>query len=60
MKDKLYVVRKYIKAKSAADALRKEKKSPVDEIWVDEEWRKSSKDNLSGAMGFHIQKGEEQ
>ncbi len=35
---KRYIVRKYIFATSAAEAMRKDKRSPVDEVWVDEKW----------------------
>ena len=51
-KPKLYVIRKYVKAYSAADALKKEKRLPVDDIYVDDDWRKNQSDNLSEAMGF--------
>ena len=35
---KRYIVRKYIYAKSAKDAINKDKTSPVDDVWVDEKW----------------------
>jgi len=35
---KRYIVRKYIVAKSAQEALRKEKHQVADECWVDEKW----------------------
>jgi hypothetical protein len=35
MKDKIYVVRKYVKATSAKDAILKEKKCEVDDVWLD-------------------------
>jgi hypothetical protein len=50
--DKLYVIKKYIKASSAPAALRKDKRHPVDEITVDEQW-KSQGDNLARSIGFH-------
>lgn len=34
--DKLYVVRKYIFAKSAKEAIRRDKTHPVDDVWVDD------------------------
>lgn len=52
MKSKLYVIRKYIKASSAADAIRKERKTPVDEIWLDEDWKKGIASGLAEAIGF--------
>jgi len=55
-KPKLYVVRKYIKALTAADAIRKEKRAPVGEIFVNDDWCKNQSDNLAGAMGFKTSK----
>lgn len=43
MKDngkKLFVVRKYIMAKSAKDAIKLDKTAPVDDVWVDTDWNK--------------------
>lgn len=54
MKDKMFVVKKYIMAKSASEALRKERNVKADDCWVDEDWRKRSKDNLASAIGFTI------
>jgi hypothetical protein len=58
-KDKLFVVKKYVMAKSAQEALKKEKKQDADDCWVDEEWRKSNTDKLAQAIGFTIHKQEE-
>ena len=35
---KRFIVRKYVMAKSAKDAIGKEKKTEVDEVWVDDKW----------------------
>ena len=48
-KPKMYVVRKYIKAISAAQAIRKDKATPVHDVWIDETWHKNE---LAGAIGF--------
>jgi hypothetical protein len=56
LKPKLYVVRKYIKALTAADAIRKERKASVEEVLVDDEWRKNQTDSLAGSMGFQPKK----
>lgn len=32
----LYVIKKYIYANSALEAIRKEKKYPVDDVWMDD------------------------
>ena len=42
--EKLYVVRKFIMAKSAEDAIKKERKEKVDSVWIDEEWNKYNKE----------------
>jgi hypothetical protein len=45
--DKLYIVRKYIMAKSAEQAIKKDKNCPVDDVWVDEDWRNEKKDEVT-------------
>jgi len=35
MKDKLFVARKYIKAKNALEAIKKERKQKPDDVWGD-------------------------
>lgn len=35
---KLFVVRKYIMAKSAQEAIKKDKAHPVDDVWISDEW----------------------
>ncbi len=54
--DKMYVVRKYVKATSVAEALKKERKTEIHEIFVDEQWQKN---NLAAAIGFAVEKREE-
>ena len=55
-KDKLFVVRQYVKAKNAKEAIRKAKSQPIDDVWVDEEWKKN---NLASAIGFEIDRHDE-
>lgn len=43
MKEKRYIIRKYVIAKSIADALKKEKKALVEECFVDNDWLKENK-----------------
>lgn len=50
---KVYVVKKYVRATSIAEAIAKEKKAPVDDCFVDEAWRKNQ-DQLASAIGFHV------
>ena len=48
-KPKMYVVRKYIKAYSALEAIKKDKDYPVDDVWIDEKWQDK---HLADAIGF--------
>lgn len=48
--DKLYIVRKYIFAKNAKDAIKKDKITPVDDVWVDDDFKKSQPG--ASAIGF--------
>lgn len=45
---RIYVIRKYIKANSAQDAIIKDRKHKVDDVWLEEE----SKRQLLPAIGF--------
>ncbi len=47
-KTKTYVVRKFVEAVSAMDAIRKEKGCQVDDVWVHQE----QVTDLSPAIGF--------
>lgn len=51
--EKIYIIRKYIKAKSAKDALKKEPRVPVDDIWTDEETHKEFlKEQMKSKIGY--------
>lgn len=50
---KLYVVRKYIMAVDAREAIRLEHSHPVDETYVDDDWKKANLDEpTKPPMGF--------
>ena len=49
---KRYIVRKYIMAKSAREALRKDRTHLPDDVWVDEKWKEDNAKDLSSAIGF--------
>jgi hypothetical protein len=49
---KLFVIRKYVFAKSARAAIKAERKHEVDDVWIDDDWRKDPKNQLSSAIGF--------
>ena len=49
------MVRKYIKARSAADALRRERQFQVDDIWLDDDSKKANLETSTGQeMGFRL------
>lgn len=50
---KMFILRKYVRAKSASDAIRKDKLTPVDDCWVDEDWKKQQT-VLESAIGFTV------
>jgi len=53
-RDKLYIVRKYIMAKSASEAIKKERRCIPDDVWVSDEWMKENKNELSSAIGYEV------
>jgi len=54
---KLFILRKFIKANSAEEAIKKDKVTKPDEIWVDEDWKKDNIDKVkSKECGFKYKK----
>ncbi len=51
---KLFVVKKYIWAANASDAIKKDRATPPDDVWIDEEWKKNS-NNPKDAVGFYVE-----
>lgn len=54
-KDKLFVLTKFIKAKSVLEAIKKDAKTPVHECCIDSDWKKNLQNDLSqltSAIGF--------
>jgi hypothetical protein len=47
--EKLYVIRKYVMARSVVEAARKERSAPVHEIFIDDKWQEK---HLAESMGF--------
>lgn len=35
-KERLYIIKKYVRARSASEAIEREKKIPVDYCWIDD------------------------
>ncbi len=48
-KPKMYIVRKYIKAKDLKQAIRLEPKTPIHDCWIDNDWKET---HLADAIGF--------
>lgn len=51
---KLFIVKKYIMATSASDAIKKDKITAPQDVWIDEDWSKGQKNQLASAIGFEI------
>ena len=44
---KLFIIRKYIYADSAKQAIKKDKTHQVDDVWVDEDWKKNNQEIIN-------------
>ena len=55
-KPMLFTVRKYIKATSALQAIRKDKNTPVHDVWIENDWQNK---HLADAIGFHTSEEED-
>jgi hypothetical protein len=53
---KRYIVRKYVMAQSAADAIKQERKRSPDDVWIDEEWMKNNPQAESRPIGFNTKR----
>lgn len=53
---KRYIVRHYIMASSAAEALRIARKTKPDECWVDDKWIEETTKQNPSAIGFTVNK----
>lgn len=49
---KRFIVRKYVMARSVQEALKIEKKTLPDDVWVDEKWKEENPNTLVSAIGF--------
>ena len=52
-KEKMFVIRKYVMAKSARQALLKDKTTPVDDVFIDTDWQRGQTAILSSSIGFN-------
>lgn len=53
--NKKFIIKKYVMAKSAVEALKKERHIVADDCWVDEEWRKQNEEKVV-SYGFKTKK----
>lgn len=54
---KLFVIQKYVVASSIAEALKIEKNTKPDEVWLDDDWKRANKPHIGAdAAGFKVQK----
>lgn len=49
---KMYVVRKFVLARSALEAIKVESTHPVDAVFIDDDWASGKGKNLADALGF--------
>lgn len=53
IKPKLYIVQKLIHARNAAEAIKLDATSPVESVWIEDEWRKNNISEIN-VIGFQI------
>ena len=51
-KEKMFVIRKYVMAKSARQAILKDKTAPVDDVFIDTDWQRGQTAILASSIGF--------
>lgn len=49
---KQFVIKKYVLATSAREAIKLEKDIVVDDVWVDEDWKRNNQTGGNKKMGF--------
>jgi len=49
---KMFIVRKYIIASSAKEAIHKDKTTPVDDVYIDSDFQKKQFEQLASGIGF--------
>lgn len=47
----MYIIKKYIMATNAIQAIKKDQTTAVHDCWVDDDWKTK---NLAGAIGFTV------
>lgn len=56
---KMFVVKKYVMARSARDAIKMEGKVSPDDVYVSDDWANGKGKELASAIGFSVSKKEE-
>lgn len=51
-KKQQYIIRKYVMASSAIEAIKLEAKAPVSDVWLDDDWKKAQYEDKAPAIGF--------
>lgn len=57
-KDKMFIVKTYVMATCASQAIRKSKGIKPDDVWIDEDWKKGNATQLASAIGFETKNEE--
>lgn len=52
-----YIIKKYVMAKSALGAIRLDKKTPVHDCWIDEDYKKQNQ-QLESCIGYSAESEE--
>ena len=55
---KLFVVRKYVWANNAQEAIKRERRTPVEDVWIDEDFKKNAQ-SPRDAIGFNVSPDDE-
>lgn len=50
--DKLFILRKYVKARSVQEAIRLSKNAEWDDVYVSDDWKEGTVNQLASAIGF--------
>jgi len=50
--NKMFIIRKYVMARSVQEAIKREKSAPIHEVFIDDEWSKGNRTELANAIGF--------
>ena len=58
-KPKMFIVRKYVMARSVQEALKLERSAPIHEVFIDDEWSKGNRTELASAIGYKIDRNDE-